>query len=84
MLKSKIVLVQGRGHWPRKGVWECAAVMTLFIQASWRSLVFQFTINAPLMCLHFQLIEKNLHIQPSFGVKFPSFCSQDPSFFKEN
>ena len=49
----------GGGHWPRKGVWGCAAVMTPFFQASRRSLAYQFTIIAPLLCLHFQILEKN-------------------------
>ena len=30
------------GHWPRKGVWVCAEVMTPFFQASRRSLAYQF------------------------------------------
>ena len=38
----------GGGHWPRKGVWGCAAVMTPFFQATRRSLAYQFTIIAPL------------------------------------
>ena len=42
------------GHWSRKGVWGCAVVMTPFFQASRRSLAYQFTINALLMCPHLQ------------------------------
>ena len=45
------------GHWPRKGVWGCAAVMTPFFQASRRSLAYHFTIIAPLFCPHFQILE---------------------------
>ena len=37
------------GHWPREGVWGCAAVMTPFFQTSRRSLAYQFTIIAPLL-----------------------------------
>ena len=36
------------GHWPRKVVWGCAAVMTPFFQATRRSLAYQFTIIVPL------------------------------------
>ena len=81
----------GGGHWPRKGVWGCAAVMTPFFQASRRSLAYQFTIIAPLICPPFSNFRNFFHFQPCFGqnfsfqdVNFPNFCSLDPSFFKEN
>ena len=81
----------GGGHWPRKGVWGCAAVMTPFFQASRRSLAYQFTIIAPLICPPFSNFRKFFHFQPCFGqnfssqdANFPNFCSLDPSFFKEN
>ena len=79
------------GHWPRKGVWGCAAVMTPFFQATRRSLAYQFTINAPLLCPPFSNFRKNFHFQPCFGqnfnsqdANFPNFRSLDPTFFKEN
>ena len=79
------------GHWPRKGVWGCAAVMTPFFQASRRSLAYQFTIIAPLICPPFSNFRKFFHFQPCFGqnfssqdANFPNFRSLDPSFFKEN
>ena len=79
------------GHWPRKGVWGCAAVMTPFFQASRRSLAYQFTIIAPLLCPPFSNFRKIFHFQPCFGqnfssqdTNFPNFCSLDPSFFKKN
>ena len=49
----------GGGHWPRKGVWGCAAVMIPFFQATRRSLAYQFIIIAPLYnARHFQILEK--------------------------
>ena len=78
----------GHSHW--KVVWGCAAVMTPFFQASRRSLVYQFTINAPLMCPHFQFLETKLHCLVLAKISalrmqiFPNFRSQDPTFFKEN
>ena len=79
------------GHWPRKGVWGCAAVMTPFFQASQRSLAYQFTIIASLLWPPFSNFRKFFHFQPCFGqnfssqdANFPNFRSLDPSFFKEN
>ena len=79
------------GHWPRKGVWGCAAVMTPFFQTSRRSLAYQFTIIALLLCPPFSNFRKMFHFQPCFGqnfssqdANFPNFRSLDPSFFKEN
>ena len=76
---------------PRKGVWGCAAVMTPFFQASRRSLAYQFTIIAPLLCPPFSNFRKIFNFQPCFGqnfssqdANFPNFRSLDPSFFKEN
>ena len=83
----------GGGHWPRKGVWGCAAVMTPFFQAIRRSLAYQFTIIAPLLCPPppFSNFRKIFNFQPCFGhnfnsqdANFPNFGSLDPSFFKEN
>ena len=75
-------------HWPRKGVWGCAAVMTPFFQASQRSLAYQFTIIAPLLYPPFSNFRKVFNFQPCFGQNFssqdPNFRSLDPSFFKEN
>ena len=84
--------VEGRGeHSQWKVVWGYAAVMTPFFQASRRSLAYQFTINTTLMCPPFSIFRKILHFQPFFGqnfssqdANFPNFCSQEPSFFKEN
>ena len=79
------------GHWPRKGVWGCTAVMTPFFQASRRSLAYQFAIIAPLLCPPFSNFRKIFNFQPCFGqnfssqdANFPNFHSLDPSFFKEN
>ena len=85
----------GGGHWPRKGVWGCATVMTPFFQATRRSLAYQRTIIAPLLCPPFSNFRKIFHFQPCFGqnfssqdANFPNFRSLDPaldpSFFKEN
>ena len=75
-------------HWPRKGVWGCAAVMTPFFQASQRSLAYQFTIIVPLLYPPFSNFRKIFNFQPCFGQNFssqnPNFRSLDPSFFKEN
>ena len=83
--------VPGGGHWPRKGVWGCAAVMTPFFQASRGSLAYQFTIIAPLLCPPFSNFRKIFNFQPCFGqnfssqdANFPNFRSLDPWFFKEN
>ena len=56
----------------------CAAVMTPFFQASQRSLAYQFTINALLMCPHFQFVEK-VCISALFWLKF-SFPCKTPHF----
>ena len=65
--------------------------MTPFFQASRRSLAYQFTIIAPLLCPPFSNSRKFFHFQPCFGqnfssqdANFPKFRSLDPSFFKEN
>ena len=86
-----LLLHPGGGHWPRKGVWGCAAVMTPFFRATRRSLAYQFTIIAPLLCPPFSNFRKIFNFQPCFGqnfssqdANFPNFRSLDPSFFKEN
>ena len=65
--------------------------MTPFFQATQRSLAYQFTINAPLLCPPFSNFRKKFNFQPCFGqnfssqdANFPNFRSLDPSFFKEN
>ena len=65
--------------------------MTPFFQATRRSLAYQFTITAPLLCPPFSNFRKIFHFQPCFGqnfssqdANFPNFRSLDPSFFKEN
>ena len=79
----------GHSHW--KGVWGCAAVMTPFFQTSHRSLAYQFTVNAPLLCPLFSIFRKFLHFQPFFGQNYSSldpnfskFSFLRPLFFKEN
>ena len=79
----------GHSHW--KGVWGCAAVMTPFFQASRRSLAYQFTVNAPLLCPLFSIFKKVLHFQPCFGQNsssldpnFSKFLFSRPPFFQEN
>ena len=79
----------GHSHW--KGVWGCAAVMTPFFQTSHRSLAYQFTVNAPLLCPLFSIFRKFLHFQPCFGQNsssrdpnFSKFSFLRPLFFKEN
>ena len=54
-------------------------------------LAYQLTLNVPLRCPPFSIFRKILHFQDCFGQKFSSqganfqnFCSQDPSFYKEN
>ena len=62
--------------------------MTPFFQASRRSLDYQFTIIALLLCPPFSNFRKNFNFQTCFGQNFSSqdanFCSLDLSFFKEN
>ena len=67
----------GHSHW--KGVWGCAAVMIPFFQASRRSLAYQFTVNAPLLCPLFSIFRIFLHFQPCFG---QNCSSLDPNFSK--
>ena len=80
------------GHWPRKGVWGCAAVMTPFFsgQSALPSLPIyhQYAVHVPLIfnffrekCI-FSLILANISALKT--QIFPNFCSQDPSFFREN
>ena len=65
--------------------------MTPFFQATRRSLTYQFTIIAPLLCPPFSNFRKNFNFQPCFGqnfssqdANFPNFRSLGTSFFKEN
>ena len=65
--------------------------MSHFFQASRRSLAYQFTIIALLLCPPFSNFRKFVHFQPCFGqhfssqdANFPNFLSIDTSFFKEN
>ena len=53
--------------------------MTPFFQASRRSLAYQFTVNAPLLCPLFSIFRKLLHFQPCSG---QNFSSLDPNFSK--
>ena len=50
-----------------------------FFQTSHRSLAYQFTVNAPLLCPLFSIFRKFLHFQPCFG---QNFSSLDPNFSK--
>ena len=88
-LQSRAYIQLGWGHYHRKVVRRSVAVMTLFFQASERSLAYQFTIIAPLRC-HFKSSEKSCIFSLIFGQNFSSqdakllnFCAQDPSFFKK-
>ena len=62
--------------------------MTPFFQASRRSLAYQFTTIAPLLCPPFSNFRKIFNFQLCFGQNFSSqdanFRSLDHSFFKEN
>ena len=58
------------GHWPRNGVWVCAAVTTPFFHTSRRSLAYQFPINAPLMCPPFSNFGKICIFSLVFWPKF--------------
>ena len=65
--------------------------MTPFFQNSHRSLAYQFTVNAPLLCPLFSIFRKFLHFQPCFGQNsssldpnFSKFLFLRPLFFKEN
>ena len=65
--------------------------MTPFFQTSHRSLAYQFTVNAPLLCPLFSIFRKFLHFQPCFGQNsssldpnFSKFLFLRPLFFKEN
>ena len=78
----------GHLHW--KVVQGCSAVMTPFFQASRRSLAYQFTINAPLMCPNFQFLDKCCIFSLVFGqnfsshdTNFPNFRSQTPYFSRK-
>ena len=88
----------GGGHSPRKGLWECAGVICppfsqVRIESALPSLPIyhqcaaQVASSAP---FHSLFLEK-FAFQPCFwpklssqDTKFQNFCSQDPSFFKEN
>ena len=76
----------GHSHWKR--VWGCAAVMTAFFQTSNRSLAYQFTVKAPLLCPLFSIFRKFSHCQPCFCQNSssldPTFSFLRPLFFKEN
>ena len=55
-----------------------------------RSLAYQFTVNAPLLCPLFSIFRKFLHFQPCFSQNFSSldpnfskFSFPRPQFFKE-
>ena len=87
-LSFLVLLPGGHSHW--KGVWGCAAVMTPFFQASRRSLAYQFTANAPLLCPLISIFRTFLHFQPCFGQNsssldpnFSKFSFPRPPFFKE-
>ena len=65
--------------------------MTPFFQTSHRSLAYQFTVNAPLLCPMFSIFKKILHFQPCFGQNsssldqnFSKFSFLRPLFCKEN
>ena len=62
-----------------------------FFHASLCSLAYQFTLNASLMCPHFQCLEKfcifSLVLAKIYALKtqtFKIFIPKTPSFFKEN
>ena len=79
------------GHLLWKVVQGCAAVITPFFLVIWHSLAYQFAINVLVMCPILTILEKCniftlLFIQnfSSEDTHFPNFCSQNPSFLKEN
>ena len=85
--KELVNVPGGHSHW--KGVWGRAMVMTpFFFQTSQRSLAYQFTVNAPLLCPLFSIFRKFLHPQPCFGHNSssldPNFSFLRPLYFKEN
>ena len=59
---------EGHSHW--KVVGGCAAVITSFFQDSRRSLAYQITTNAPLMCPNFHFFKKNFAFSAFFWPKF--------------
>ena len=69
---NRHVPLKGHSHW--KVVRGCAAVMTPFFHASRRSLAYQFTVNAPLMCPPFQLLDFLALFWPKFSLSRPIFA----------
>ena len=83
-------LISGRALTLERGMGVCRGHDPLF-QASRRSLAYQFTVNAPLLCPLFSIFIKFLHFQPCFGQNsssldpnFSKFSFPRPAFFKEN
>ena len=83
-------LLPGEGGLPLEGGTECAVVMTQFFQASRCSLAYQFTINASLMCPHFQFLGKICIFSIVFDQKFSSkdanfwiFAPKTPHFLRK-
>ena len=71
----------GGGHSHMKGVWEVLRSWSPgFFQAIRRSLAYQFTVNAPLLCLPFSCFRKFSHFQPWFG---QNSISLDPNFSRK-
>ena len=81
-------------HWPggtltlESGTGMCRGHDPLFQFSRCSTL---FTINVPLMCPQFSILQKICISEPCFAqnfssqdASFPNFHSQDPSFFKEN
>ena len=71
----------GGGHSHMKGVWGVLRSWPPgFFQAIRRSLAYQFTVNAPLLCLPFSCFRNFSHFQPCFG---QNSISLDPNFSRK-
>ena len=69
------------GHSHMKGVWGVLRSWPPgFFQAIRRSLAYQFTVNAPLLCLPFSCFRNFSHFQPCFG---QNSISLDPNFSRK-
>ena len=77
---EKIYTGVGGGTHIWKGFGGVAVMTPGFFQAILRSLAYQFTVNAPLLCLPFSCFRNFSHFQPCFG---QNSISLDPNFSRK-
>ena len=84
-LSSQLVIVKllqpgGGGHWPRKGVWWCAALKTPFSRLSCRSQGSHFIISSKRVSSQDPLLRKFGNFSLNSLNFHPNFSSQAPKF----